>query len=558
MAVDIPYKRLQTGNNEIKGSLLVKYKLAKGLTVISLLAIILMAGYSLFHPGTVHSKNEDNVNTSVHDNNIPAFIAQKEQCQLPNEILIEKPTDGSYAPPSPHPSLLQAVGYASRDEYENYCKQYDETQGGFTDEWKYNKDGECGNWQEKYIKLHKKNMNILEKYKNDEFPSDIKVEERPRFISYLCKEVPKDSNRGCGGLADRMGGMISTFFYALLTDRAYLLNWAEMNPLPLEDVWERPHIEWSHDPKEMELLFSDEENPLLGYQKVDLLNRKYKDLTATMFPDGGNTEFKDLWNGTYVEVRSNRGFIIRTFQISQKYKKILNKMGLTKENAFKCITNFLFRPTIGSRRFLNAYKSLFEMESVLSIGIQIRTDDNALANPQYDINGLEKWGHFLKCAGDLAKFKRKAHHKRIVFFLVTDSAHLRNEFVSLNVNKDLAKKYLDEDIAESSSMVITGLPIEHIEPEQIAKYIEVENPKEINKARMQPGVNSAYMENWLLGLTQYRVISVQGYGKMASFYSGEDMTSISMPKNGRNNPPICSTESSFTTFNWLSTQWSLG
>jgi hypothetical protein len=51
MAVDIPYKRLQTGNNEIKGSLLVKYKLAKGLTVISLLAIILMAGYSLFHPG---------------------------------------------------------------------------------------------------------------------------------------------------------------------------------------------------------------------------------------------------------------------------------------------------------------------------------------------------------------------------------------------------------------------------------------------------------------------------------------------------------------------------
>lgn len=102
-------------------------------------------------------------------------------------------------------------------------------------------------------------------------------------------------------------GMISTFFYALLTDRAYLLNWAEMNPLPLEDVWERPHIEWSHDPKEMELLFSDEENPLLGYQKVDLLNRKYKDLTATMFPDGGNTEFKDLWNGTVKQSQSKMG-----------------------------------------------------------------------------------------------------------------------------------------------------------------------------------------------------------------------------------------------------------
>lgn len=88
-------------------------------------------------------------------------------------------------------------------------------------------------------------------------------------------------------------------FYALLTDRAYLINWAEMNPLPLEAIWERPRIDWSHDPEEMEALFSDNKNELLGYQKVDTLNRKAKDLTNYLFPDGGeNTEWKDLWNGT--------------------------------------------------------------------------------------------------------------------------------------------------------------------------------------------------------------------------------------------------------------------
>lgn len=92
--------------------------------------------------------------------------------------------------------------------------------------------------------------------------------------------------------------MISTFFHALLTDRAYLLNWASMNPLPLETVWERPHIDWSHNPEEMEALFADKENPYLGYQKVDLLNKKIKNLTQTVFPDGGNTELKDLWNET--------------------------------------------------------------------------------------------------------------------------------------------------------------------------------------------------------------------------------------------------------------------
>jgi len=76
---------------------------------------------------------------------------------------------------------------------------------------------------------------------------------------------------------------------------------------------------------------------------------------------------------------------------------------------------------------------------------------------------------------------------------------------------------------------------------------------------MTPGVNSAYMENWLLGETQYRVISIQGYGKMASFYSGDDRTSISMPKPSDKYPfPVCNSDESFTTFDWLSTTWSLG
>lgn len=46
-------------------------------------------------------------------------------------------------------------------------------------------------------------------------------------------------------------------------------------------------------------------------------------------------------------------------------------MGLDKENTFGCLTDYLFRPTIGSRRFINAYRDLFQMESVLSIGMQV-------------------------------------------------------------------------------------------------------------------------------------------------------------------------------------------
>ncbi|GAA5814143.1 hypothetical protein MFLAVUS_007636 [Mucor flavus] len=563
MALDVAYQRVQP-QTDLKGSLLFKYRLAKGLTMVSLFAIVLMAASSIFYPNFMYS-SDSRGDTASDSTNQPSQNNQNGRCYLPATMKMPTSPDGSYTPPAPHRSLVRAVNFASPEEYQEYCEQYDQEVGGYSDVWKYNENGECGNWQEKYIKLHKENMEVMEKYKNGDFPSDIDVAERPKFISYLCKEVPKDSNRGCGGLADRMGGMISTMFYALLTDRAYLLNWAEMNPLPLEAVLERPHVEWSHDPEEMEALFTDEDNELLGYQKVDTLNKKAKVLKQIIFPDGGeHTEWKDLWNGTYVEVRSNRGYILRTFEVSKKYTKILNDMGLTLENTFRCLTNFLFRPTIGARRFLNAYKQLFAMESVLSIGIQIRTDDNALANPQFDENNLEKWGHFVKCAADLAAFKKRDHHNRIVFFLVTDSAHLRDEFISMNSNRELAAKYLGEDILDISSMVITGLPIEHIEPDQIAKYIDVKEHKEVNLARMTPGVNSAFMENWLLGETQYRVISIQGYGKMAAFYSGDDKTSISMPKPSKVdgvlvNPDIsCSTDDSFTTFKWLSNTWSLG
>ncbi|KAI8075949.1 uncharacterized protein B0P05DRAFT_572662 [Gilbertella persicaria] len=535
------YQRLQT-QNELKGSLLFKYRLAKGLTMISLLAIIVMAACSIFYPNYTFNSTK-----TIQQETIVTDEVQPERCHLPNAMKMPTSPDGSYTPPAPHSSLLKAVSFASNQEYQDYCQKYDQELGAFSDEWPYNQDGECGHWQEKYIDLHKKDMEMIDKYRDGVFPDDVDIEHRPRYISYICKEVPANSNRGCGGLADRMG------------DRAYLLNWAALNPLPLETIWERPHIDWSHDPAEMEALFTDDTNPFLGYQKVDLLNKKLKNLTGVMFPDGGNTDFNDLWNGTYIETRSNRGYIIRTFQLSQKYKKILNAMGLTKENAFRCITNFLFRPTIGSRRFLNAYKSLFGMKSVLSIGIQIRTDDNALANPQYDVNSLDKWAHFFKCAGELAIFKKEAHHKHVVFFLVTDSAHLRDEFAKMSYDRELIKQYFGEELADISSMVVTGLPIEHIEPDQIAKYIDVEVHKEVNLERMRPGVNSAYMENWLLGETQYRVISIQGYGKMASFYSGDDRTSISMPKPSLKHPfPVCNTKEAFTTFNWLSTQWSLG
>lgn len=92
-------------------------------------------------------------------------------------------------------------------------------------------------------------------------------------------------------------GMISTFFYALLTDRAYLAHWADANPIPLEVLFERPNIDWSYDPKEMKELFNQPDKGLT-HQDVDTLNQKYPVLGQTLFPNGPTQDFHELWNGT--------------------------------------------------------------------------------------------------------------------------------------------------------------------------------------------------------------------------------------------------------------------
>lgn len=49
MANDVAYHRVQP-QNELKGSLLFKYRLAKALTMVSLFAIVIMAASSIFYP----------------------------------------------------------------------------------------------------------------------------------------------------------------------------------------------------------------------------------------------------------------------------------------------------------------------------------------------------------------------------------------------------------------------------------------------------------------------------------------------------------------------------
>ncbi|KAI9299787.1 hypothetical protein BJ944DRAFT_171877 [Cunninghamella echinulata] len=462
--------------------------------------------------------------------------------------MIFKTEDGSYTPPSPDDTLRQALNYVSNEDYNKYCDSWNPDYG-FSDDLNEEMDT-CGTiWQQNFIQLQKTRLNQLQEWKSK------KSSIIPKFVSYVCQEDPRHrGSHSCGGLADRMSGMISTFFYALLTDRGYLVNWEKGNPTTLEDVFEKPNIDWSFDPNEMKQLYDRKGN---GYLSVNTLNFGWEKIRNAMFPDGPSQDFNELWKENYVEVKSNRGYIIRTFDYSTFYGEKLEQLGLTKGNGFRCLLDFLFRPTLGSRRFINAYKELFQMKSVLSIGLQIRTDDTALAHPEDDTNNFETWDYFLTCANKLRDAKRQPHHQRVVYFLLTDSNKLRQEFVSMNTDQALRDKYIQDD---DTSMVVTGLPIEHIEAKTVKTKFEADiTANDSDHQRLLAGVNSAVIDNWLLSYTDYRLISRQGFGKMAAFHATDPQSTISLPRLDRKDHVVnCANPHVFTSFDTLSTWWSLG
>jgi hypothetical protein len=239
-----------------------------------------------------------------------------------------------------------------------------------------------------------------------------------------------------------------------------------------------------------------------------------------------------------IEAISNRGYVLHTFRNSTIYPQYLRSIGLNEENIFGCFTDFLFRPTIGSRRFIDAYRYLLRLDSVLSIGLQIRTGDSNIIDPStgVDTMRLDTYDYFFNCARQISESRRKPHHSKVVFFLVTDSASLRDQAVKLNEDPVLGQQYLGD---KSSRVLVTGLPIEHIERGQVShaytKHLNLTAEErlsiehQISHNEQIAGVNSAIIENYILSSTSYRVITKMGFGKMAAFNSRVNGTTYAVP-----------------------------
>ena len=109
-------------------------------------------------------------------------------------------------------------------------------------------------WLAEYIGRHNQVIQTLPKQASSD-----------RFLIFVC-------DGGCGGIGDRLSGLISSFYLAVATDRIFLVE--HTSPALLQDTLEPHAIRWNetsrlpHGLKTLELFAIDSPNPQESYLKI--------------------------------------------------------------------------------------------------------------------------------------------------------------------------------------------------------------------------------------------------------------------------------------------------
>ena len=275
-------------------------------------------------------------------------------------------------------------------------------------------DEHCGTWQAEYTELHR---------------------------SILAQPVPDQKLVvGAGapsGFSDRLVGAISVFLFGLLSRRAVqFVNIQEEYP-EFKESYISPNIDWTRPPLPPGVRdFMNEQPPYNGsvfhywtdddlatdnlLAKMSIQNEGLKPEQEQFFLSN-NSAFSSHHT---IYVMTIRGTTVRMFQ-NPYHRRELYNMGLTPQNAFQCIFNYLFQPLPEVSELSRAQERT--MSHHLTIGIQIRTGDGAFdesGDAAKDFGLLERYMHFFDCALEVEN-NNKLPNVPVQWLLMTDSVLLR-------------------------------------------------------------------------------------------------------------------------------------
>jgi len=277
------------------------------------------------------------------------------------------------------------------------------------------------------------------------------------------------------GLADRVIGTLSIFFYALFSDRAlHLVTYSELPGFETALSPVDEHVDWrlsggiddelidvlkytykgvrgyagdrSYDravidtskfwPVYMVNDF-DAADELLGLQR-----KEPKEGT----PHFSNFDMRESPRGhgetPVVVLSSNRGRAFRLFE-SPQYRQKLFDFGLRPETCIACAFHYLFRPNAQVEELYGDTFRLLSDNSILKIGIAVRVGDEVFGGGDEGQEESHLWSiaePYFDCASQIESTRAQAGQRVLIYF-ISESLKLRQ----------LAKKRFGEKILTDTS-----------------------------------------------------------------------------------------------------------
>ena len=329
--------------------------------------------------------------------------------------------------------------------------------------------GQCGNWQERYIAHH---------------ASILSGREPPRFAVSVHHS----------GLADNLTKAVWVFYFALLTNRAFILGFPPSQQAKFEWAYDAPWVNWTDGRHLLDLVDLDKPS---GPQQSgiflfnDLVSWNSSDEDVKLFANGDVTSMAEqsdtvvFWKGT--------GQTFRLFD-NPYHRNELQNMGLRPDIAVGCALNFLFEPNTAVKTLFRREIQALSQPSTLKIGVQIRTSsysDAAFFDKDKAVQDLSFWDPWFECAQQIED-SNLVRDTGVLWYLISDSQPLR----------EYAKaKYGDKLCV---TMPGDGMTLDH----------------STWGSSGYDGFISAAGENWLFGMTDYQVVTgASNFGKIGAMRS---------------------------------------
>jgi hypothetical protein len=295
----------------------------------------------------------------------------------------------------------------------------------------YQNDATCGTWQRQYTELHRA---IL--------AGTAPIQQRAIAVSI-------DT-----GLNDRLIGIMMSFIYALLTDRAFQIETYGKTP-PFEAAFEWPNIDWRRLPRD--------NDTVLGPLKFrDNVRREFppeidRRENAMLYLVNFNGAALDFWvrddlrtthgteNVTNVFVTSNRGRVFKVFSNRHHHRQLFHS-GMRPDTALGCVWRFLFAPNEHVRHAMLREFTALSAVAPLKISVNIRVGDHVFKQERDAETKLEPFLDVFDCAAEIETFAR-APMQSVVWYFTSDSLRLRQL---------VAERYGEKVLTDTTTTYVHG------------------------------------------------------------------------------------------------------